>query len=1191
MDKGILNEIKTTSLNVGSRMCLEQLEKIRPDFKNCGSCYSPGTPVGTVDDRMCVVLQCSSDTCQMGWAACAQCGTGQKKRIESLEQWRRHKRNAHNKKREKALKASKKGIREDAVPLGAQRDIVSPDVLICDTPLPTFEDTIPIVDESFSFSTPPKASVIFGQSNDHLQDIKWIECGHRGDDLGLVPESSSALHFQQCFLASSESGGIEHLAKRSMIRAELTPTAYRDKKLELPPGHALLELQMAELAFGMTPTEKQRLVRVMDGCQEVGKERGIAWAKMVIGGKFHRLMSRKDIEDHKTPNELAQPNFINDIFHRKGPELELPACTNWSARIPKDVNEIRNNHLDGKHSIVRCLPHPAIKTDVPGHSYVSIIECIRHFLAHEDGRRLATIPKLASDAQLQRVTHPSVSKRAQELLLQLPALENALKGYVFFWSDDVEPNRLSKAGRGSVWVATMTVGAQPGDSHNLHNTYPIAIGRKGESHDAITERIEKEMKLLRSGQTKPFYVGALKKQVMILFSEMAHLADQPERRGFNYLRLGGRGFSARFGVSANHKDCYGAIRACDECVAHNKGCLYEENHAVLPPPCDKCMNWDVLAEGNLGLSDPPKHYPLLPDVEDADDPYANSLFCRLVRVNDHTNKNTCQKIKPFRIMYASLRGAVELAHDCYCNHGWSSNNVAAYLQVEGLNDDFITKFMQHASRCYSLNIARCETQENATEDSEHHKTILTDALRFPEKYRRIPFPPAWTREGFELTSHPDVIMHMMFLGIVENTMQLIQSWLKATKQNAAFIRANASKLDPLTKLDVQWINTLRYSGEGFGHWVSENYLGFARVMPWFYQNIADVAPETFELPPANTQRTWSKKHNEYWLRCRGLQAEGRAEDLRRQVAQLMEMPDPPEVIQEPQRRVEDVQELLMALYVLLECVMSTKVERDTIKKMRCAVRVFLSSYDALSASVTGRLDASIFGAYNFACLMNLPEAMEQFGPLRQLWEGSTKGEGFLWFVKPMMTQGFKHHNNWHYHLLHNLSIAKAFDNIRPHTEMNETIPGSNKGPQLRRGMFQKHKSVYDFQRDLEALSVDNKKPISIVLVRTQVGYTEILAVVDTYDKVMRISCLKSLDAVKKFGLHYYRFEVLEGYQTRPWSDFSEKAEEIGYGMLLPLLGDGPRTIQKFALVASNWRALGPNTTLSDLVDSCSAAFD
>ena len=594
--------------------------------------------------------------------------------------------------------------------------------------------------------------------------------------------------------------------------------------------------------------------------------------------------------------------------------------------------------------------------------------------------------------------------------------------------------------------------------------------------------------------------------------------------------------------------------------------------------------------GILSLSVPPDAYPLLSSAEsEADVRYENSPYCRLVRMSNKGG-NQVQMIQTFRISYASLMGAVALAHDLYCNYGWSEKNVNAYLQVEGLNDSFINRMLEHANRCISHQVAREEAKDPNC--AKYYKVILEEAAASPEKYQRVPFPAAWTREGFNLSCHPDVIMHMLFLGIVDDVVQLTQNWLKATKRNAEFIRITAVRIEPLVKMDIQWVNVLRYTGEGFGHWVSENYLGFSRVMRWFYQNISDVAPEIIELPPENTQRSWTKKQNEHWLKQRGVDTTGKkALELRAEVAELMALEKPPEVIKEPQRRVDDVEELVTALSVLLECVMGTAVDEAIIMKTRYAVRVFLSAYGALYSSVTGDSDCSIFTKHNVACLMNLPDAMERFGPLRQLWEGSTRGEGFLRFVKPLMTQGFKHQGNWHYHLLQNLSIAKAFGNIRPQKD-KAGIPLLQKSDSLVywKSMFCKHKSVYTFRRDFEARNMIHKQPISVVLIQNFDGSVSIVAVIDTYGKVLFISVSPS-EPVRKFGLNYYGFEIAGGIELLEWKVLAPQVKEIGYGLLLPLLEDGQAAHQKFALILSNWKSLCPKTALQGLVDCQSISFD
>lgn len=1171
----------------------KELKLVQAASQACKFCCAKGTPV-SVYAEFCLLFRCSNNQCELsstGWGACIWCRGFHRKNFLSLAQWKRHVNNTHKKDKPRIV---------GSIPKLGKMKMVEPHPASALSPVNLEDSNVALLPDDDNndcdrtaddigcdtmADAPGIAEKMFGITSMEVARLRWNTCSEFGLDLGFPKGSRSSFYFKEAFLGFSEAAGLEYLVRRSHLKKNYADVKHMPgsskASFKISNEQALLQIKIAELSFTLSPTDKERLVEVINGSYAMGYENG---------SEDSRTRFAQDISKFAKNSDLSA-----DVLSERLGKNERWKLANQPTMITS-VNSLRNFHLEGAHSIVRNLPYPEIVTNIKDHSYTPIIECIRHFLAHQQERRMATIPDTThASIGRQVIRHTSMSPRAHEIsrLLKGDRDEQALKGYLFFWSDDAEPNRMAKAGRGSVWILTMTIGTQPGDGHNFDNTYPIAIGRKGDDHDSIISAVEKEMKVLRSSKAPEFYIGSTRKMTRIQFSDMAHLADQPERRGFNYLRLGGGKYSARFGVSANHHDLYVKIRACNICGKENRRRLLEDDYLLKLPECNVCMNWDVLADGQLGLSAPPDAYPLLSSAEtEADVRYENSPYCRLVRKYNKEGNHTSmvQMIKPFRITYPTLMGAVALAHDLYCNYGWSERNVTAYLQVEGLNDSFINRMLEHANRCVSHQVAREEA--NDPNCAEYYRVILKEAAASPEKYQRVPFPAAWTREGFNLSCHPDVIMHMLFLGIVDDVVQLTQNWLKATKRNAEFIRITAVRIEPLVKMDIKWINILRYTGEGFGHWVSENYLGFARVMRWFYQNMSDIAPEVLQLPPESTQRSWTKKQNELWLKQRGVDTtDKKALELRLKVAELMALEKPPEVIKEPQRRVDDVEELVTALSVLLECVMGTAVDEAIIMKTRYAVRVFLSAYEALYASVTGNSDGSIFTKHNIACLMNLPEAMERFGPLRQLWEGSTRGEGFLRFVKPLMTQGFKHQGNWHYHLLQNLSIAKAFGNIRPRKD-KPAIPLLHESDSLVywKSMFCKHKSVYTFRRDFEARDMILKKPISVVLIQNFDGSVSIVAVVDTYGKVVLISPCPS-EPVRKFGINYYGFEVGGGIELVEWTVLAPQAKEIGYGLLLPLLEDGEAAHQKFALISSNWKSLCPKTTLQALVDCQSVSFD
>ncbi|KAL7573027.1 hypothetical protein ACA910_007519 [Epithemia clementina (nom. ined.)] len=83
------------------------------------------------------------------------------------------------------------------------------------------------------------------------------------------------------------------------------------------------------------------------------------------------------------------------------------------------------------------------------------------------------------------------------------------------------------------------------------------------------------------------------------------------------------------------------------------------------------------------------------------------------------------------------------------------------------------------------------------------------------------------------------------------------------------------------------------------------------------------------------------------------------------------------------------------------------------------VKRFFSCYakvdQGLQSSEDSHEKPSWVTSYNFMSLLNLPDAVRQFGPLRNIWEGETQGEGFLWYVKREMSMGLQ--NNWQKQLL------------------------------------------------------------------------------------------------------------------------------------------------------------------------------
>ena len=65
--------------------------------------------------------------------------------------------------------------------------------------------------------------------------------------------------------------------------------------------------------------------------------------------------------------------------------------------------------------------------------------------------------------------------------------------------------------------------------------------------------------------------------------------------------------------------------------------------------------------------------------------------------------------------------------------------------------------------------------------------------------------------------------------------------------------------------------------------------------------------------------------------------------------------------------------------------------------------------------------------YNFQSLINIPATMEKFGPLRNYWEGSMQGEGYLKVVKPKINNIKS--KNWHVNAHTKILEDHVFDRV------------------------------------------------------------------------------------------------------------------------------------------------------------------
>lgn len=1386
--------------------------KVAPQFLYCDKGHTGDAVVHGVYQKWGLYFKCKSFGCGYQWVVCYICGQ-QKVRYTKKRTVYSHG-TKHNDKKRPAASAfgsedleenSQKRQRLEHIPSGTQDcyDVnesddadfhwsAEPDISSQDSEVATGT-----VSESF---TPEinEAEIYDNGIFKSKYKIHFTDCPMNGS-LGFSSPRNERF-FQYCKDRAAETSfadaGVEYLTKTCAVENSyrMLPSDLRNNVTPMPHRFQKLLMNSAQLSFRQGKKDRQLFCEILNLQHENGCQDGWASCADALNTKFNSLSLAcsfgKDYVKHKLSEECTR-NACN-----KGSHV-------YSRSFPKSTEDIRKQFISGKNSILRNLPHPEVKSDIPNHAYVSIEDCIRDALGHskcqvqvidkfspsechamrwtftkadhvvhgnvsvlsklmlqghvdlenmdeglpvtadedqecsnfdpsddidaesndddepgksgtncgsdddsdhdddshdassmisedtedsstpakifriddadddlddddsisvteqdvgditnspdnqqENGEMTISIDEFAGDTNnpsqygfvsegvggqisylsalrnvrsdirstsqpyfnpvTATVDHPSRSKRALQIWFNAignddEAIEGRTKrvvSYIKFWSDDCDTNSQSMAGRAQVWVKTMTIATTSDNSNLVENTYPVAIGLKGTSHDEVEAKHTVELRKLQSPSLPPFYCGETNAMVNCHFEVMVNLGDQPEKRDINGVARGNATWAARSFVSANNRILYPRLKACAPCFEIMCAQLQVSHpESTELPRCTRCLNWDVLQSGtSLSLVPIPPMYPYAGRPQNRNQPP--------LRVPGKINRvvighDGARYLRPFCISYESLRSAVEEAHSGFCQYGWSASHCRAFLSVECLDNKLIDRFLEYAKRAKAYFLA---TRDGAS-NNEARAALLAHQRNRPDLFERMPMPSIHNRIGVSLFSFIEALMHIIFLGVTKKSVGTIREAQALGEHEKEFRKTYGKCLQAVIALKLEWLKIMEYKSKKLHGWNAVNYLGFLRIMAWFYQNYSETCSrphqvELIELPCESSQSKWTAKQNKYWLRLRRLKRGGTAAELSARVAKYMKEIPPPQPMEKPDVNGGDIEMLIMALQEMVKCIFQPVVTEEVIRRTELAIRVFLSSFDALDAKLRKpKQPAQVVTSYNFQCLMNIPQQMRDYGPLRDHWEGKKQGEAFLSEIKPWHKQGIR--KNWAPNLLKNVLRDRCLKNLLGSSvEMN--VSENYCSLCSYSGNFHKYSSIYEVRQILETKQRERKRPLSVIVAKNKSSHgwlTRLFAVIGSDYGVVEVRGMNpnednnisnDLNTRTKMGLHYYGFCLgAVSDRTQAWNEALENASsaQIGFAVLLPLLEtNATRENSLFSVVASNWTVLGPKTTLSDLVD-------
>jgi hypothetical protein len=677
---------------------------------------------------------------------------------------------------------------------------------------------------------------------------------------------------------------------------------------------------------------------------------------------------------------------------------------------------LRKYYHGAKNSIAQNLPRPNVQ-QVGDHSYVSIIESIEDLLAfglHKDEKKVSLNLEDVDSKSLRCITkcrraktiHRRAVLRNQPDKVSLPVPLKCL--LLFTWSDDFEPNNSIKANRQSVWLKTFTVVTTFENSAPKLFTAPVGVGPKGVDHSVVEEKFHEEMLKLSTNSLIPMYNGHTKSLVGVHAEVIASLNDQPERRSCLCLSGGNSIYHARWGYAMNLKKLKKVMPACPTCYEsllkekkdYSKNAITTEDYFWRQGVCCECSCWAIEVPHPLLRYKPDDDYPQ--ECLGAD-----------------------KKIDSTRLDFEILKKAVDATHSNIMAGIWNKKHAHSYLRCFCLNAKFIGTVLDRAINCKMLS----EADQMVDTMPELYSDIMEEVRNDPESYRKCPLPPNWN-ETIPLDRYGDVPMHLLFLGAVKTCLMGTQAWLKSCSKNTAFYKFSVGILDSIKDLNISWCRVLPYSKGKFGGWVSENHLGMSRLIEWFYPQLTSMEEEVPWTEPEKAQSKWLKKDNAKWLMLRGINHKGYAADLRDKVAMYMASGDHA-ILPKPGVKGDKVLELLSCLSRLIGYCMSSFSGEKEIQQLEMEIRIFLNLYNEFDMSMEksrkNKGDPGWLTHYNFMSLLNLPDQIRETGPLRDLWEGDIKGEGFLRTVKPKIKTGLT--GRWQDWVLYNVLEDKSFSGV------------------------------------------------------------------------------------------------------------------------------------------------------------------
>jgi hypothetical protein len=506
-----------------------------------------------------------------------------------------------------------------------------------------------------------------------------------------------------------------------------------------------------------------------------------------------------------------------------------------------------------------------------------------------------------------------------------------------------------------------------------------------------------------------------------------------------------------------------------------------------------------------------------------------------------------------------------------------------------------------------------------------------------DRERPLPLPSMWYGDPFfDVCESIEVVMHLLFLGIVKTTAKnVFQPFLAGRNQWTSYRQKSNEISAEIRDLGLQWLRVLPMKDGGtHGGWVSENYLGYGRIMKYLC-TLVEISAATDEeySDPSIPLEQYTRQQLKDWLSARGLVVHRPIDRTRLMkedyyntiVATGWNGPGTnPAPLENPAKGV-DIRLFLgvvCSCYSMISEVMSVtgKATKEQLWAVDRAVKIYLS-YDDKFHEGGARLDnperkIPAIQTRNKINLLRLVPMLWRYGSLHLLTELGPKGERAIQRVKPIIVknQGVARVNwasraatGWARRHSVKTLITMAVDALRTSLkgssglhaeELSLLQKGRNILSQLYSSMFPeqneagepcqgtkldgrkaKYHHVYKNRSQIRRLLNTGKKCVSGVQIRVADSDEPVFAIAYRHKSGLKFAKIEatSLYGPLRAGCAFWNWQMIEGPECH---DGMVPAEDVALDdaiVLLPLLGaDAQRRdvcTSAFYAVSYSWKEM------------------